>query len=338
MSITHVLTFRDAPSSELSITFTNNAANISSWLSAHAFSSPRRALGLDTESRPVFVKGVASKVSVIQLSTARDVLVAHIGASLMPFAGAGDGLEPLRRLLCDAGTTLAGMSIGADVRSLCDELGVPRAALAAQLVELQSAAVAAGIALGGGLAGLANSLCGAPSWKSRKIQMSRWDIWPLSRAQILYAALDAAFGFICFSRLKPDHPDIVAVARASPLALTTATTLASVGSDSLVVGEEAEGGGFRPGSESPRKAKRCYSCHQTGHFRAVCPLALAKAPEGALCRGKRKAPHSSAVYHDIKAVSAVAPVTAVVVSAAAAGQMPQKRSRLDPPLLLLEHR
>jgi hypothetical protein len=144
---------------------------------------------MDTESRPVFRAGETSAVSVVQLSTASAALVAHIGASR-----AAGGLGALHALLRDGAVSLVGMSVEPDVRALCAAVGLPTRERACAAVELKDASMRAGVAVSGGLGKLAEALLGVRAWKVRKIQMSRWDLWPLSRAQAAYAFMDAWAG------------------------------------------------------------------------------------------------------------------------------------------------
>ena len=69
-------------------------------------------------------------------------------------------------------------------------------------VELKAASTRARCAVPGGLLGLATELCGAEAWKRKSIQMSRWDLYPLSEAQAKYAALDAFWGHACLDEIE----------------------------------------------------------------------------------------------------------------------------------------
>jgi hypothetical protein len=195
---------------EIEVTTTNDMAAVSAWLSAHVFagSASRRLLGFDTESRPVFQKGQTSTVSVMQLATETAVLVAHIGAH------ARGGLDAVHRLLSDDAVVLCGMSVGPDVSALAAAVGFggrPRL----QTVELKTAATRAGIFVNGGLLGLATETLDVEKWKSKKLQMSRWDMWPISEPQIRYAALDAWMGRASLAVIEGRGGDDNARARAA---------------------------------------------------------------------------------------------------------------------------
>ena len=174
---------------DLEITLTNDMTAVSAWIDAQVFSKgqTRNLLGFDTESRPVFQKGQTSVVSVVQLATETSVLVAHIGAHRV------GGLDAVHRLLSDDAVVLCGMSVGPDVSALAAAVGfVGRPRL--QTVELKTAATRAGIFVNGGLLGLAQHVLNCEKWKSKKLQMSRWDMWPITEPQTRYAALDAWMG------------------------------------------------------------------------------------------------------------------------------------------------
>ena len=192
----------------LTITVSNDPAVFQSWcanlLSSLHPSSPLH-VGFDTESRPCFVAGTQTPVSVVQLALPDRVLVAHIGSYRAASASPGDdGLGPLRSVLTCAGVALVGMGSAADVAGLGEALGLPRGGGGgrAAAVELKRASERGGCAVPGGLLGLAQSLCGAEKWKSKQLQMSRWDVFPLTEEQAIYAALDAFWGGECFAELQ----------------------------------------------------------------------------------------------------------------------------------------
>jgi ribonuclease D len=186
----------------VTVTATNEPAVQTAWLEGNvlvpARGGARLLLGFDTETRPAFSKGEEHPVSLIQLYArhARAVLVAHVGAYRAPPADGGDGLGALRALLESPNVVLAGMAVGPDIRGLADALGLGSrpGALKARARDLKEASTAASCAVRGGLAGLASALLGAEKWKSKSLQLSRWDRFPLSRKQETYAALDALWG------------------------------------------------------------------------------------------------------------------------------------------------
>jgi ribonuclease D len=201
-----------APST-LTVTSTNDPAALARWVGEHVLGVARAGrqtvVGFDTETRPAFRKGESYPVSLLQLYVrgAREALVAHIGAQQAPAVEGQDRLAPLRALLECPHVVLVGVAAGPDVQGLREVCGLPpgtarRGAAGAaagaeeraQVVDLKDASVKLQCAVRGGLQGLAQSLLGALKWKSKRLQLSRWDLFPLSRAQELYAALDAVWG------------------------------------------------------------------------------------------------------------------------------------------------
>jgi hypothetical protein len=179
----------DGVSRSVVITTTNDPEVMATWLGAHG----RGILGFDTESRPVFQKHERSYVSLVQLASADAVLVAHIGRACAAPARASAALGTL---LSDASVTLCGMAVAPDVVGLGEALHL-RSRPSCKVIDLKDESIKKRCNVKGGLDGLARALLSCEKWKSRALQLSRWDIWPLNARQIVYAAMDAWMGLQC---------------------------------------------------------------------------------------------------------------------------------------------
>ena len=175
-----------APPTALAVLYTNDPGSVSGWLASHL--PPRGTpllLGLDAEWVPSR-GGPESPASVVQLATSTHVLVYH---------AAHDATRSLPPALCalfaDPAVVFAGTGVGQDVSRLEGAAwgGTPPHTRARAL-DLTPLAKRCGCA-SGGLQSLATELLLLPQWKSRRVTMSNWDVWPLSHAQLSYAALDA---------------------------------------------------------------------------------------------------------------------------------------------------
>jgi ribonuclease D len=157
-------------------------------------------LGFDTESRPVFTKGVKSHVSIVQLATSNAILVAHIGEKCV-----GHPIAVRTLLLETPGLSLVGMAARNDVTELAEALGATTRP-SCGVIDLKDSSTQRGCNVSGGLDGLARSLLDVSKWKSKSLQLARWDNWPLKQKEVIYAAMDAWMGLQCLLHMEENHP------------------------------------------------------------------------------------------------------------------------------------
>lgn len=150
-------------------------------------------LGLDTETKPSFQKGVNHQVSLLQLSDHKQSVL----VKLLTFTEEDkrERLEPIARLLRDDSTLLVGVSIHDDAVSLRKDHELE----CHQVLELQLVAKAAGLKVLS-LSKLYALLYNKRISKSQRL--SNWENETLSEAQTKYAALDAYAGLQIYEGLK----------------------------------------------------------------------------------------------------------------------------------------
>ena len=136
-------------------------------------------LGFDTETRPVFRKGLHYLPALLQLAGEKDVYLFQLKKVGLP--------EPLKDLLADSGITKAGVAISYDL----SELRKISDFTPGGFVELANLAESLGIE-NRGLRGLAALLMGIRITKGAST--SNWENSRLTDAQIRYAATDAWVG------------------------------------------------------------------------------------------------------------------------------------------------
>ena len=155
-----------------------------------------RAVGLDIEWRPTFVRGEPqNRTALIQVSTPNMcVLVPVRHLCILPPA--------LVELLGARHIWKLGVGISADAERLRTDLGVQVASVfdvAGAALRLQRVGgvrfpgLPADARVGAGLKAIA-AACGAPLSKSKKVALSNWELRPLSAKQQRYAAQDAYAG------------------------------------------------------------------------------------------------------------------------------------------------
>lgn len=134
-------------------------------------------LGFDTETKPSFERGGGSNpTALIQVASSAGVWL----FSLPRIADRG----PLAELLADGAVLKSGVAIGDDVKKLQEVLPFEPGGF----VELATMARSVGFKASG-LRNLAGNLLGFRISKGAKT--SNWERWPLSGAQVRYAATDA---------------------------------------------------------------------------------------------------------------------------------------------------
>lgn len=148
-------------------------------------------IGLDTETKPSFVKGKPNKVALLQLSTpAENILV-----RLCTFQEKSR-LTPIQGIIENSNIIKAGVAIHEDARSLVQHLGwSPRA-----ILELTEMSTKAGIKVSA-LNKIYAILFGLHMTKKQRL--SNWERDTLTDTQIGYAALDARAGLDIFKVLYP---------------------------------------------------------------------------------------------------------------------------------------
>ncbi|MBF0142902.1 MAG: 3'-5' exonuclease domain-containing protein 2 [Magnetococcales bacterium] len=135
-----------------------------------------RILGFDTETKPVFKKGVTHPPALVQLATASTVYLFRLG-HLTDHSG-------LSCLLEDAGVLKVGVGLGEDAKRLRDVFSFEINGM----VDLGEAACRVGLA-SRGLRSLAATFFRCRI--SKRAQCSNWESRELKPFQITYAATDA---------------------------------------------------------------------------------------------------------------------------------------------------
>lgn len=146
------------------------------WKKALPLLQNEEILGFDTETKPIFGKGIMRPPALIQLATATDVVLVQLNR--FPFN------EECARLLANEEIIKAGVAIGDDLAALAKIVPFkPESA-----IDLGKLAEKLGLP-NHGLRTLAASLFG---WRiAKNAQCSNWDSRILSAKQIAYAATDA---------------------------------------------------------------------------------------------------------------------------------------------------
>ena len=144
-------------------------------------------VGFDTETKPCFERGGSNPAALIQLAGAAGVWLFSLQRL--------QDKSPLASLFQDPTVLKAGVALGDDVKKLqelfpFEPAGFTDLAGMARSLGLKSA----------GLRNLAGNLLGFRISKSAKT--SNWERWPLSQAQVRYAATDAWVSREIYHKLK----------------------------------------------------------------------------------------------------------------------------------------
>jgi len=179
---------------------------------AHSVLLRERAVGIDTEWKPVVMKGQAEGVSILQISGTEEVFLLDILESLSPPM---EGL--LKSLFRSKEILKVGYAVMGDFRQLHRAYPDSDAfSFVSQVVDLQGplqeaveallpSAPKAEVKQKGkkkqikGLSAIARDVLGLPLDKSAT--MSNWERRPLDDRQVSYAALDALAPLRCLERL-----------------------------------------------------------------------------------------------------------------------------------------
>jgi ribonuclease D len=144
-------------------------------------------LGVDTETKPSFKKGISYHVSLLQLATAKDVFIFRLNKIGLP--------DELVRILNSRRIIKAGIALHDDMK----DLRRLNPALRAQgVVDLNKLAQGLGFESIGAKK-LSALVLGFSI--SKKEQTSNWEAEVLSPSQLSYAATDAWISFLIYKKL-----------------------------------------------------------------------------------------------------------------------------------------
>ncbi|MDO5035465.1 MAG: 3'-5' exonuclease [Porphyromonas sp.] len=153
--------------------------------------SKSKVLGFDTETKPVFKKGVEpNKVALLQLSSDRLVVLFRLNTLQDSKA-----LKPLQKLLRDKSILKVGVGIKDDVAELAKDTEL----VTLQVLDLRKLSSAAEIEVLS-LSKLYAVLYGKRLSKGQRT--SNWENETLTEAQVEYAALDAVAGYRIYQGLR----------------------------------------------------------------------------------------------------------------------------------------
>ncbi|XP_010495843.1 PREDICTED: Werner Syndrome-like exonuclease [Camelina sativa] len=162
--------------------------------------SGKAIVGLDIEWRPSFRKGVLpGKVATVQICVDKNYCdVMHIVHSGIP--------QSLQHLIEDSTLVKVGIGIDGDSVKLFHDYGV-------SIKDVEDLSDLANRKIGGdskkwGLASLTETLVCKELLKPHRIRLGNWEIYPLSKQQLQYAATDAYASWHLYQVLK-DLPDAV---------------------------------------------------------------------------------------------------------------------------------
>lgn len=154
-----------------------------------------RILGFDTETKPMFKKGKAHKVSLLQLSSSDRAFLFRLNRIGLP--------HELAALLADGSVIKTGAAIHDDIKALqIRERFVP-----AGFTELQTLVGKYGIKELG-LKKMAAIVLGFKI--SKRQQVTDWDAVELTPAQVVYAATDAWICYKIYTMLM-NNSDLIAL-------------------------------------------------------------------------------------------------------------------------------
>ena len=195
---------------------------VDDWILAHISTDEDAVtnVGLDCEWHP-WPRNRERTVATIQLATSSAAIVAHVshlhfaetgsagshdGGVSGVDAGASTPVPPLPpgllRVLASPQIQMVGCAVEDDIQriwhafSLHARLGLPHSP-----GEILHMAGDRGFTGKKNLQFLATTLLGWPKWKSWRLTMSQWERFPLSSAQVVYAAMDAAASLTVYDML-----------------------------------------------------------------------------------------------------------------------------------------
>jgi hypothetical protein len=205
-------------SSSLCILYTDSLVSVEAWIVERLAEREGLFFGLDTESRPNFSGGAPEDPMVLQLSTLRHACVFQMNASKAALTEASAAAPLLYGLLFPLASNATPLLLGAGAPAVpLIGMGVRQDLIALEKVfgfrldgdSLYTASKEAAKQIrrtrhphaldldrckSGGLLAIAQSLTGVAKWKSKSLQMSQWQKFPLARSRVAYAAMDAWAG------------------------------------------------------------------------------------------------------------------------------------------------
>lgn len=134
-------------------------------------------IGIDTETKPTFTKGISNKTALIQIATKSKVYLFRLNKTGMPYA--------LTQILANPKIQKIGIAILQDMKELSDQYRPFRHANVIDLNVLCKTLNFANI----GARNLSAMILGFRI--SKRQQTSNWELKVLSEAQLRYAATDA---------------------------------------------------------------------------------------------------------------------------------------------------
>eukprot|EP00873_Tetraselmis_striata_P016300 jgi/Tetstr1/436564/TSEL_002718.t1 len=191
------------------VTVCNDPDSADAWVESEA-GAASGALGLDCEWAPPWFRGDApERVDVLQLATERSALVLSVtGLSTLP--------PRLAALLADGGVRKVGVNVGGDCARLARDFGTPVAG-AHDLAVAANTVPEARVAKARSLADLAQAVLRVEAGdKKGGPRMSNWAQWPLTEAQVEYAAADAALSYDVYAQGPPQLREALPAEVAKP--------------------------------------------------------------------------------------------------------------------------
>ena len=220
-----VLEFTDVPcgAPDYKVTCTACGAAADAWVAENLAPIMSKGIGLDVEWRPTRTKGGTTRPAIVQIGVNDQVLILNLlklPRAALPVA--------LVQILEDPDVLKGGVGLVEDARLLHRTLGVNIQGC----VDASDVAVAQGFLPDGktawGLASLVEATVGWTSWKNKRVIMSNWEAWPLSRAQAAYASMDAVASAAVIYNLEERFGRDVLLEGRSPLKALTMPPLKSV--------------------------------------------------------------------------------------------------------------
>ena len=147
----------------------------------------QKVLGIDTETKPSFTKGVQNPLALLQIYLPHRVILFQLRKYSLPIE--------ICKILENANITKVGVGLSDDIRGLrrdynCETIGILDLNHFAKKKKFQSVGVQKLSALVLGI------------YVDKKQQLSNWERNPLSREQQLYAATDAWVSYAIYEKIK----------------------------------------------------------------------------------------------------------------------------------------
>jgi ribonuclease D len=167
----------------LQIKVAYNAADVDAWIDANVGD----VVGFDIEWRPNRCKWQNNLASLMQISAGDRVLLIRL--MYLPMT------ERLARMLGDSGIKKVGVGIQGDATKMLKDWGVRMSGLVDMLNSPGCRSLKA----------VTDAVIGVKLTKNKLICMSNWERQSFTRAQVIYAALDAWVGGECYCVLMQNQ-------------------------------------------------------------------------------------------------------------------------------------